>query len=73
MFSLTLCNRFIKTDCNIEDWHKAFSSWLAGKYSTIWRLIEILKQEQNLIEIKINQTGKKPTKIYINRETGVKI
>lgn len=61
-FSLDLWNQYDatleglpKTNNSVEDWHKAFLSLLAATHSNIWRLIDILKKEQGLTEIKINQ------------------
>jgi hypothetical protein len=51
-----------KTNNSIEGWHRAFSSLLAASHPTIWQLIEVLKKEQHLTEIKINLfiAGQKP-------------
>jgi len=51
-----------KTNNNIEGWHRAFSSLLAASHPSISRLIEILKKEQHLTDIKINQfiAGQEP-------------
>lgn len=50
-----------KTNNNIEVWPRAFSSLLAVS-PTIWRLIEGLKKEQQLTELKVNQfiAGQEP-------------
>ncbi|KAF0770335.1 Uncharacterized protein FWK35_00009789 [Aphis craccivora] len=46
-----------------QGWHRAFSPLLAASHPTIWRLIVVLKREQHLTDIKINQfiAGQEPT------------
>jgi len=65
-----------KTNNSVEGWHKAFSSLLAATHPTIWRLIDTLKKEQGLTEIKINQlmVGQEPpTKRKKYREVATRI
>jgi len=61
-FSLALLNKYDatlsdlpKTKNSIEGWHRAFSSMLDASHPTIRRLINIIKKEQYLTEIKMNQ------------------
>jgi hypothetical protein len=61
-FSLALWNQYDvtladlpKTNNSVEGWHRAFSSFLGAFNPTISRLIDIIKKEQGLMEIKINQ------------------
>ncbi|KAL4090480.1 hypothetical protein QTP88_025307 [Uroleucon formosanum] len=36
-------------------WHKALFSLFGASHPTVWRLIDIIKKEQDLTELKINQ------------------
>jgi hypothetical protein len=79
-FSLELWNQYdstlaglLKTNNNVEGWHRAFSSLLGSCHPTIWQLyptIDILKNQQNLTDIKINQfiVGQEPPKQKKNIE-----
>jgi len=44
-----------KTNNSVEGWHRAFSSLLGASHPTTWRLIDVIKKEQGLTEMKINQ------------------
>jgi hypothetical protein len=66
-----------KTNNFVEGWHRSFSSLLGASHPTIWRLIDIIKKEQGLTEIKINQliAGQEQVakkKKYTNTTTRIK-
>lgn len=44
-----------RTNNAVEGWHRGFASLLAAKTPTIWKLIDALKNQQNLNTLKILQ------------------
>lgn len=64
-----------KINNSVEGWHKGFLSLLTASHPTIWRLIYVLKKEQGLIKIKINQfiVGQEPPANEKNIEKSLRI
>jgi len=45
--------RFPRTNNAVEGWHRAFNSALKANHLTVWKLKNMLRQEQGLQEAKI--------------------
>jgi len=44
-----------RTNNAVEGWHRAINSALAANHVTVWKFINMLKQEQGLQEAKMEQ------------------
>ena len=39
----------------MEGWHRRFNAIITAKHPTVWSLIDALKQEQGIVEMKVSQ------------------
>ena len=66
----------LRTTNSIEAWHRSFTSHMACHHPSIWRFLDVLKKEQDLVEVKqaFCMSGRNPTKrkLYRNREHALK-
>ena len=65
-----------RTTNSVEAWHRSFTSHMACHHPSIWKFVEVLKKEQDLVEIKqaFSISGRNPTKrkLYRDREQALK-
>ena len=59
-----------RTTNSVEAWHRSFNSHMACHHPSIWKDLEVLKKEQDLVEVKqaFCISGRKTTKRKLYRD-----
>ena len=48
-------NGLPRTKINVEGWHRSYQSGVGAHHPNFWRLSDVLKREQSLNQLNINQ------------------